>query len=257
MLNKDFKRIVIKIGSSIILNNNGSINNAVLRSLATDIYSLHKSKEIIIVSSGAIGIGKTILKVKKASDLSEKQALAAVGQAHLIQIYEKLFSKFGIKVGQVLLTREDLQDKKRYQNVRNTLLRLIKHGIIPIINENDTVATEEIKIGDNDNLSALVASKIDACLLIILSDIEGVYEDPSKRSRGIVKKVTNIDKFLKDFKISLKKSAFGTGGIATKIQAARIMAKKKLPTVIAAGNKRGIISKILKEKNAGTWFVEN
>jgi len=257
MLKKDFKRIVIKIGSSIILNDNGSMNNAVLRSLVADITSLHKNREIIIVSSGAIGIGKTILGVKKASDLTEKQALAAVGQAHLIRIYEKLFSKFGIKVGQVLLTQEDLQDKKRYQNVRNTLLRLIKHGIIPIINENDTVATEEIKIGDNDNLSALVASKIDACLLIILSDVEGVYKDASKRSNGIIKKVTNINKFLKDFKVTSKKSVFGTGGIVTKIQAAQIMAKKKLPTVIAAGKKRNIISKILKEKNAGTWFIES
>ncbi|PIU51795.1 glutamate 5-kinase [Candidatus Desantisbacteria bacterium CG07_land_8_20_14_0_80_39_15] len=255
---RHLKRIVIKIGSSVILKKSGELNRECLESLVIQIAEIHRDGEVIIVSSGAIGIGKTILRVNEPIDLSEKQALAAVGQARLMQIYESFFSKFGIRVGQVLLTREDLQGRKRYLNARNTLLKLLEHKVIPVINENDTVAVEEIKFGDNDTLSALIASKMDADLLIILSDVGGVYKNYEKRETGVIREV-NV-KTIKRISIATKSaSAFGIGGITTKIEAAKIMMASGIPMVVAHGHQRSVIRELIKEfereKETGTWFI--
>jgi glutamate 5-kinase len=258
MKNVNLKRIVIKLGSSVILKESGELNHKCLKSLASEIADIQRNGEVIIVSSGAIGIGKTMLGRNMSRNLSEKQALAAVGQAQLIHAYKNLFSKYGIQVGQILLTREDLNDKKRYMNARNTISRLLEHRIVPIINENDTVAVEEIKFGDNDTLSALIASKLDADLLIILSDVEGVYKKYEKREMGVIREVNvkNIKSICTDTRAA---SAFGTGGIATKIEAARVVMADGIPMVIACGRRSGIIKKLIsefgKEKETGTWFV--
>ena len=254
----EFKRIVIKLGSSVVLEETGELNTECLKSLVTEMVEIHKTKEVIIVSSGAIGIGKTILGIKEPRDLAEKQMLASVGQAHLIQIYENLFSKFDVKVGQVLLTREDLQDRCRYLNARNTLLRLLEYKIIPVINENDAVVTEEIKFGDNDTLSALIASKMDADLLIILSDVEGIYKDSKKHDVGVINEVSDIIS-IQSFVNSQEKSKFGVGGIGTKIEAAKIVMAIGITMVLTKGDQAGILGKITGElcgkKETGTWFV--
>lgn len=251
------KRIVIKLGSSIILTPAGELNYDCLKSLTAEMAELHKNIEVIIVSSGAIGIGKTILGIEKPKDLAEKQALAAVGQARLMQIYESFFSKFGIKVGQVLLTRKDLQERERYLNARNTLTKLLEHRVIPVVNENDTVAVEEIKFGDNDTLSALVASKMDADLLIILSDVEGLKD--FKTEGKVIHEVMDLNSEI-ELLVQNDKSRFGVGGFATKIEAAKITMKAGIVTVIAKGNESGIILKLEKElgkekKEIGTWFI--
>ena len=255
---QNLKRIVIKVGSSVILKETGELNYGCLKSLAAEIANIQKKREVIIVSSGAIGIGKTILGRNKPGNLSEKQALAAVGQAQLIHVYKNLFSKYNIQVGQILLTREDLNDRKRYMNARNTISRLLEHRIVPVINENDTVAVEEIKFGDNDTLSALIASKMDADLLIILSDVDGVYKKYEKREMGVIRKVNlkNVKGICTDTRAA---SAFGTGGITTKIEAAKIVMASGIPMVIAHGHHRGIIKRLVsefeREKETGTWFI--
>lgn len=247
-----FKRIVVKIGSSVILQKSGEVNFECLESLAKEMAEIRKTREVMIVSSGAIGIGKTILGIRKIRDLAEKQALAAVGQARLIQIYENLFFKFGIKVGQVLLTREDFQYRHRYLKARTTLLRLLNYGVIPVINENDTIAVEEIKFGDNDTLSALVASKMDADLLIMLSNVEGIYD---KQGR-IIHEIVDIGKISTK---TIPASAFGVGGIETKKEAAEIMRASGIPMVIAKGDTPDIILQLVDkgewDRKPGTWFI--
>jgi len=253
----DLKRIVIKLGSSVILKESGELNYECLKSLVREMAELQKMKQIIIVSSGAIGIGRTVLRIARPRNLSEKQALASVGQARLIQVYENLFSEYGIKVGQVLLTREDLQDRYRYLNARNTLFKLLDYGVIPVINENDTVAVEEIKFGDNDTLSALIASKMDADLLIILSDVEGVYRDEQRPELGIFKEIS--EKNIAEIPVSTAASAFGAGGIATKIEAAKIMIASGIPMVLARGDHPHILLTLVEEfrtrRITGTWFI--
>lgn len=253
------KRVVIKLGSSVILKESGELNRGCLESLVAEMAEIHNDREIIIVSSGAIGLGKTILKVSKPRDLSEKQALAAVGQAQLIQVYKDLFSKYNIHVGQVLLTREDLQDRQRYLNARNTILKLLEHRVMPVINENDTVAVEEIKFGDNDTLSALVASKMDADLLIMLSDVEGLKD--FKKGGNVIHEVMHLTDEIEALAQG-DKSAFGVGGFSTKIEAAKITMKTGVVTVIAKGDEPGIILKLVRElekekKEVGTWFISD
>ncbi|MCX7769592.1 MAG: glutamate 5-kinase [Proteobacteria bacterium] len=255
---KKSKRIVIKIGSSIVTDENEVIDERFLNHLAEQINFLQsKGKEIIIVSSGAVASGMMVLKIKeKPKSISEKQALAAFGQGYLIAKYNEFFSKFGMLIAQVLLTSEDIADRKRYLNAKNTLETLISKKIIPIINENDTVATSEIRLGDNDNLSAEVACLLEADLLIILSDVEGFYEDdPRKRkSVKIIDTVTDVGKYIE--KVSnLSGSKVGTGGIYTKLQAAKKVMLMGIPCVLAKGKMENVILKILKGEKIGTFFV--
>ncbi len=252
------KRIVIKIGSSIITDEKNIIDDIFLNHLAEQVYKLKKkNKEIIIVSSGAVAAGMMVLKMKeKPKGISEKQALAAFGQGYLIAKYNDVFSKYNMFVAQVLLTSEDIANRKRYLNAKNTLENLISKGIIPIINENDTVATNEIKLGDNDNLSAEVACLLDADLLVILSDVEGFYDkDPQQfKDANIIDTVTDVNKYLK--KVTSKTgTAVGTGGIFTKLQAAKKVMIMGIPCVLAKGKQQNIITKILKGERIGTFFV--
>lgn len=255
---KDAKRVVIKVGSSTITYSNGKRNFSRIDHLAREIADLvNQDKEIILVSSGAVALGVDRLGLKeKPKTIPEKQAAAAVGQGVLMHTYEKIFAEYGQIVAQVLLTRADSVDRHRYANSRNTFLALLGHKVIPIVNENDVVAIDELKIGDNDNLSALVAGIVDADLLIVLSDIDGLYtanpqEDPTAT---LVSEVTDITQKIED-SAGGAGSQVGTGGMLTKIQAAKVATSSGIHMVIASGEEPEAIGKILSGEALGTLFV--
>ena len=255
---KDVKRIVIKVGSSTITYGNGKRNFSRIDRLAREIADLaNQGKEIILVSSGAVAVGVDRLGlVAKPKTIPGKQAAAAVGQGVLMHTYEKIFAEYGQIVAQVLLTRMDSVDRHRYTNSRNTFLALLEHKVIPIVNENDVVAIDELKIGDNDNLSALVAGIIDADLLIILSDIDGLYtanpqNDPNAK---LVPEVTDITPEI-EASAGDAGSKVGTGGMFTKIQAAKMATSSGINMVIASGEEKDAISRILEGEEIGTLFV--
>lgn len=254
---KNVKRVVIKVGSSSITHSNGLINLNKMEHLCQQIADIHnRGIEIIFVSSGAIGagMGKLMLK-EKPRTIPEKQAAAAVGQGILIHLYEKMFSEYGITIAQILLTREDMGSKNRYLNGRFALSALIDKKVIPIINENDAISVEEIKFGDNDNLSALVACMVEADLLIILSDINGLYDkNPSLcKDASIINFVDKIDKSIEEFAGGAV-SNVGTGGMITKIKAARVSTSSGIPMVIAKSDEPYVLDKILSFNNLGTFF---
>ena len=255
---KDVKRIVIKVGTSTITHGTGKRNFARIDHLARQIADLaNQGKEIILVSSGAVAVGVDRLGLKeKPKTIPEKQAAAAVGQGVLMHTYEKIFADYGQIVAQVLLTRIDSVDRHRYTNSRNTFLALLKHGVIPIVNENDVVATDELKIGDNDNLSATVAGIVDADLLIILSDVDGLYTaNPQKYPDArLVPEVSDITQEIED-SAGGAGSSVGTGGMFTKIQAAKAATSSGIHMIIAAGEQENVISRILNGEAVGTLFV--
>lgn len=251
-------RIVIKIGSSSLTHAGGKLNLLRVERLVRVISDLHNSgKEVVLVSSGAIatGAGKMGME-KKPENKITKQALAAIGQAELIKIYDKFFEEYNKTVAQVLLTRDGIENPLRRNNARNTLKELIHMGIIPVINENDTVSTEEIEFGDNDNLSAIVASLLESHLLIILSDIDGVFTgDPNKDSGAkLISKVVNVEQEAEKYIFS-NSSSFGTGGMASKLTAARHCLQNKVDMVITNGSDPYIIYDVLQGKEVGTYFV--
>jgi len=255
---KDVKRIVIKVGSSTITYGNGKRNFSRIDRLAREIADLaNQGKEIILVSSGAVAVGVDRLGLAaKPKTIPGKQAAAAVGQGVLMHTYEKTFAEYGQIVAQVLLTRMDSVDRHRYTNSRNTFLALLEHKVIPIVNENDVVAIDELKIGDNDNLSALVAGIVDADLLIILSDIDGLYtanpqNDPNAK---LVPEVTDITPEI-EASAGDAGSKVGTGGMFTKIQAAKMATSSGINMVIASGEEKDAISRILEGEEIGTLFV--
>lgn len=216
----------------------------------------NQDKDIILVSSGAVGagIGKLGLK-KKPVSIQEKQAVAAVGQGVLIQFYEKLFAEYGHTIAQVLLTREDMENRMRYLNSRNTLLHLFKYGAIPIINENDTISTEEIEFGDNDKLSALVATLVDADLLVLLTDIDGLYTanprlDPSAKCISLVQEISPELKSVAGATAEM----MAKGGMITKLEAAEIAMSAGIDMVIADGREKNILRRILSGEPTGTLF---
>ncbi|HEX2229161.1 MAG TPA: glutamate 5-kinase [Candidatus Binatia bacterium] len=254
MTQKDFKepilratrRVVVKIGSQI-LSSGAAIEKARLRGLIRELSALHdQKKEIVIVSSGAVAAGMSRLGWKeRPRTIPEKQALAAVGQIKLMALYERYFSKFKKSVAQVLLTHEDLANRQRYLNAKHTFEMLLEASIIPIVNENDTVAVEEMKFGDNDHLSALAATLLGADLLVILSDVEGVYDrDPRiHRAARIIPLMDNI-KHVKEAIVGESRSALGTGGIVTKIGAAEEAAAAGIATVITSGVRPGALTRV-------------
>ena len=255
---KDVKRIVIKVGSSTITYGNGKRNFSRIDRLAREIADLaNQGKEIILVSSGAVAVGVDRLGLAaKPKTIPGKQAAAAVGQGVLMHTYEKIFAEYGQIVAQVLLTRMDSVDRHRYTNSRNTFLALLEHKVIPIVNENDVVAIDELKIGDNDNLSALVAGIVYADLLIILSDIDGLYtanpqNDPNAK---LVPEVTDITPEI-EASAGDAGSKVGTGGMFTKIQAAKMATSSGINMVIASGEEKDAISRILDGEEIGTLFV--
>ena len=256
---KKVRRIVIKIGSGVLTSPDRSgLDDTVIEEITRQVSTLHKSgHEMILVSSGAIAAGVKELNLKKTPvDIPHKQAAAAIGQSRLIGKYERHFKREGLNVAQILLTHDDLSNRIRYLNAKNTILTILSYKVIPIINENDTVAVDEIKFGDNDTLSAMVANLIEADLLIILSDVKGLYSadpklDPAAELVPVVEKITNeIEVMAGD-----SRSATGVGGMVTKIQAAKRMSHSGIPTVIVDGKVNGIIEAIVKGEDVGTLFL--
>src|SRR4030095_14444867 len=252
------RRVVVKIGSQILSSPQG-IEEGRLKSLTREIAELHdQKKEIVVVSSGAVAAGMTRLGRKdKPKTIPEKQALAAVGQIKLMALYERHFSKFDKSVAQVLLTHEDLANRQRYINAKHTFQMLLESSIIPIVNENDKGAVGEMKFGDNDHLSALVATLLEADLLVILSDVEGVYDkDPrSFKDAELIPLITE-PKGLSQTITGQSLSSVGTGGIATKLDAAEKAAAAGIPTIIASGVRDGVLGKVFTAKDAcGTLIL--
>ncbi|MFZ5633442.1 MAG: glutamate 5-kinase [Bacillota bacterium] len=254
---RDSGRLVVKVGSSSITYQNGKPNLSRMELLARELSDLHnRGLEIILVTSGAIGVGLNRLGfAKRPKNIPDKQAAAAVGQGLLMHIYEKLFAEYGVTVGQVLLTREDFSDRHRFLNARNTLYAMMNLGVIPIINENDTVAVDEIKLGDNDNLAVLVGGLVDADVLILLSDVDGLYSaDPrSVSDAGLISEVTEITEEMEK-NCGGAGSSLGTGGMLTKLQAARIAMHSGLVMVLASAAERDVVRKIMAGERIGTVF---
>lgn len=252
------RRVVVKIGSSLLTDKDKRcIQSGFLRQLSRQIRSLQgRGIQCVIVTSGAIAAGLFKLGLKKRpKEMSELQALAAIGQSNLMHEYEAAFNRSRLKVAQILLTREDLSDRRRYSNAHNTLMRLFGHKIIPVVNENDTVAVEEIKFGDNDTLGVLVAHLSEADLLVILTDTEGFYsEDPRTNPKAkLLSDVLEWDGRLAQ-SATTSKSLVGTGGMVTKIKAAKSMMQSGTPMVIANGRKKNVLLKILDSEPIGTFF---
>jgi glutamate 5-kinase len=251
------KRIVVKIGSSSLTHETGRLDLGRIEKLARELSDLIASgKELVLVSSGAVaaGMGKLGL-AERPRTIPEKQAVAAVGQGALIHIYAKIFAEYSQVVAQVLLTREDSVGRDRCLNSRNTLLTLIGMGVLPIINENDAVAVDELKIGDNDTLSAMVASLIDADLLIILSDIDGLYtaNPASDPDAAMVRCVPEITEAV-EASCGGSGSQRGTGGMHTKVQAAKIATSSGIPMVIANSGLESVLRRLLSGEELGTLF---
>ncbi len=254
------KRIVVKVGTSSLTHQSGLINLTSVEKLIRQIADLkNRGIEVILVSSGAIGAGMGRLKIdKKHATIAQKQALAAVGQNILMHIYLKLAAEYGYDVGQILVTQEDLADAKRSARSREALNELIAFGVMPIINENDAVAVEEIKFGDNDRLSAMVAKLLDCDLLIILSDIDGLYDANPKQHKS-AKLIHHVDALTEKMKSAAQdsNSKLGTGGMTTKLIAVEIAASSNIPTIIANSCERHILTRLLDGECLGTYFDVN
>ncbi len=250
-------KIVIKLGTSTLAHETGRLNIRRVEELCKVISDLKNAgNEIIMVSSGAIGMGIGKLSLsEKPTDIPTKQAAAAIGQCELMYTYDKLFSEYNHTVAQILVTDEDIEDKVRCENFKNTLCRLLELGVIPVINENDTIATDEIVIGDNDTLGAIVATTINADLLIILSDIDGLFTaDPNKdKSAVMLHTVREITKEIEDMTDGAG-SKLGTGGMTTKINAAKIAVEGGTDMVIANGSNPEILYSIVAGEDVGTRF---
>ena len=261
---KDKKRIVIKIGSSSLTHEEtGRLNLRKLEVLVRELSDLkNQGKDVVLVSSGAIATGVAALGMKeKPVELRQKQACAAVGQARLMMIYQKLFSEYNQSAGQILMTKNTMVNNLNRKNAQNTFEELLGLGVIPIVNENDSISTYEIqsleKFGDNDTLSAVVAALIHADLLILLSDIDGLFtDDPNTNPDAqFIDLVENLDENFLSMGKSTSKSKVGTGGMATKLTAARIANAAGVDMVIANGSDFHMIHKIIEGRNYGTLFV--
>lgn len=249
--------IVVKVGTRLLTYETGKLNLRAMEKVVRELADLkNQGKDVVLVSSGAVGAGIGRLGLPgKPQSTPEKQALAAIGQGLLIQTYEKLFAEYGQVVAQVLLTRDDFQDRKRYLNSRNALLALLRLGAIPVINENDTVAVEEIEFGDNDTLSAMVASTLDADLLVILTDIGGLYSGNPKLDQA-ARLISTIGEITPEVRAwaGTSTEALATGGMVTKLQAAEIAVNSGIPLVIAGGREPDILHRILAGEKTGTYF---
>ena len=261
---KDKKRIVIKIGSSSLMHNEtGRLNLGKIEKLVRTIVDIKNSgKDVVLVSSGAIAVGRMAIGLnEKPDELPVKQACAAIGQAKLMMVYQKIFAEYSTTAAQVLMTKATVMNDKSRRNAQNTFNELLNLGEVPIVNENDTVSTYEIKqvqtFGDNDRLSAIVTSIIDADLLILLSDIDGLYtDDPnSNPDARFINQVDVIDDKLLNMGKSTSGSGVGTGGMATKLKAAGIAVSSGADMVIANGNDIDNIAKIMSGADVGTLFV--
>ncbi|MBK5094654.1 MAG: glutamate 5-kinase [Deltaproteobacteria bacterium] len=260
MLSRKFRRIIVKIGSGALADADAGLRVPIIRALAAQVAKAWEERGIqfVVVTSGAVAAGQKKMGMReKPRTVAMKQATAAVGQTSLMYVYERAFEKRGRKVGQLLLTHEDFENRERYNNARNTIEALLSRGIVPIINENDTVATEEIRLGDNDHLAALVTQMIGADLLILLTDNEGVFtRDPHRFADArLIPVIGTIDEELLRVASTLRTQAMGTGGMASKLMAARIVSESGTPVVIGSGLKRGSIDHILAGKEVGTLVL--
>ncbi|MDD2446750.1 MAG: glutamate 5-kinase [Tissierellia bacterium] len=251
-------KIVIKIGSSTLTNEDGFIDKDFIENLALQIETLRSiGKQVVIVSSGARIAGvSTIGKWSRKEDIHYKQALCAIGQVELMDSYRRIFGKHNMHIGQILLTKEDLINSNRTLNIRNTLFTLIDEGVVPIINENDTVCVEEIKIGDNDVLAAHSTVVWGGDLLILFSDIDGIYnKNPNENQDAeLIEEIRNIEELENNISMD-SKSSFGTGGIPTKIKAAKIVTKYGTPMIVTRGKKKNIITDLAEGKVKATLFL--
>ncbi len=255
---KNSRKIVIKIGSNVLSNDEGMANIEFIESITEQINRLRKQdKQIMIVSSGAgiCGVGAMHMWARKG-DINYKQALCAIGQVELMNAYKQSFAKRDVHVGQLLITGEDFEDPSRSLNIRNTLFTLIDEGVVPIINENDTVSIEQISIGDNDTLGALTANLWNADLFIILSDIDGVYDKNPKThaDANLIDEVTDSDKLMDRIETD-GTSSFGTGGIRTKIKAAVMVNSYGIPMLLANGKNKNVLNDLLDDSVKGTIFL--
>lgn len=263
MLNiNEVRRIVVKIGSSTLTHSSGKLNIRRIERLVRTVSDLqNRGFEMVLVSSGAVTAGAAKLGLReRPKDLAMKQAAAAVGQCELIHIYDKIFLEYGVTVAQILLTRENIIDSEQKENIHNAFTALIETGVIPIVNENDTVATAELKhienFGDNDTLSAVVARLCQADLLVIFSDIDGLYDsDPRKNPQArLIPHVARIDAKIRRMAGGAGTAA-GTGGMATKLTAAELCMDAGIPMLVANGNTHGLLYDIADGKTVGTLFA--
>ena len=244
MLISNSKKIVIKLGSTTVVDSKGKFKKKWVTSLIKDIKKLGSGKDFVIVSSGAIALGQKYLKIQKRKiKLEMSQAIAAIGQIHLAGEFQKLFEKFKLKTGQILISPDDTEQRKRALNVRGTFDNLFKLKAIPIVNENDTTATSEIKYGDNDRLAARVAQIIGADTLIILSDVNGLYD----KSKNIVKTVNRLDEKIYSL-VENSKNSYGSGGILTKLDAAKICMNSGCHMFLANGSKEYPLKRMVNDK---------
>jgi glutamate 5-kinase len=252
------RRLVVKVGSGQIASPSEGLDAKRISALAADIAGLvGERREVVLVSSGAIVAGTARLGLSsRRRSIPETQAAAAVGQSSLMWHYEQAFKRHGIKVGQVLLTAQDISDRGRYLNARNTLLALLDFGVLPVVNENDTVAVEEIKVGDNDNLAALVAHLVDADLLVLLTDVDGLYTGDPQRDPAAIR-IETVEAVTEEIRRLCfdEVGRVSVGGMATKLEAAQKAGASGIPMVIANGRERGTLGRLLKGEPLGTYFL--
>jgi glutamate 5-kinase len=255
---KGCRRVVIKVGTSTLTHSNGQLHLRRIESLIREIADLHNQDiEVLLVSSGAIRVGANRMGYKNVpKTMPEKQALAAIGQGALLHLYEKLFAEYGKTVAQVLITRGDLDERLRYLNATNAFLSILSMQVIPIINENDTVVVEEIKFGDNDTLSALVAGIVDADLLVLLSDVDGFYSSDPRldHSATLLSEIEEITDEMEGNSHN-RGSSFSSGGMYTKLKAARICMAAGIPMVIANSSEENVIRRVVDGEQLGTLFI--
>lgn len=255
-LPKNPRRLVIKLGTGVLTNEEKQPDPAQMNRLVAQVAEqVASGREVVLVTSGAVGSGMGALGYeRRPKSVAEQQACAAVGQSRLMATYDRLFARFNLTVAQVLLTHADLQNKERHRNASNTLLALLARGVVPIINENDAVSTTELKFGDNDRLSALVAALLPADLLIILTTVDGVIEHFGKPNARTLSTIERIDE-------AVERLAGGTvsttavGGMKSKVQAAKVVVRSGIPLVIASGRKPGVIAAVMNGEDEGTLFV--
>jgi glutamate 5-kinase len=250
------RRVVVKLGSSVVTTSSGMHRERVGLLVAEIAKLCERGLQVLVVTSGARAAGLSRLGLKSIPRaIPEQQAAAAIGQINLMGLYERFFRDFGKSVGQVLLTAADIEDRVRYLNAKHTIDHLLRHDVVPVVNENDSVAVDELKFGDNDRLSALVAGLASADLLILLTDVEGLYDrNPADPAASLVSLVRNVDDAVRAH--AGKAGTLGTGGMATKLEAAASAAHRGIPTIIANGTRDGILSAILEsEEETGTLVL--
>ena len=253
---KNSKKVVIKLGSSLVTNSKGGVNKSVLKNVVEDIvWLLNLQKEVIVVSSGAISLGRGRLNINHGLTLNESQAVAASGQIELMTAWKNEFKKYKKHVAQILLSPSDIKNKKSSKNAMATLENLWNFNCVPIINENDTTSTDEIKFGDNDILAAQIATLIKADHLILLSNVDGLYKEPPKNNKNddLVIEVKSITQKIKDMAGTASK--LGKGGMISKIKAAEICMKSKCSVIITSGLKENPIKSLINKKTKSTKFI--